>query len=563
MAIRKILLATVFSVAAALPAHAATVLKEEYEDFESAELVPYTASDSNAYSADTAVTYSSSGGNSVFTGFEAVSQYDVASFARNFIPPDTMGAVGRTQYVSFVNGGFGVFDKNTGATVLKTSDLTFWANAGQTGANGDSRVLFDNNTNRWVALSFGSSVADIQIAVSDTDNAAGAWHSTKFTGFNIGNGSIADYPTLAKDGSAIYIGTNDFNIGAGCGGGQFCGTTLNVIPLSNIFAAGGPTTTDITQFYTPFPGSFEDRGFAIQGVNSNSVGAGKVVAASLFFNDTLTYNVNFTGDKATSTGNVQYYGTENYDGNGPGRQPNQTPDVFSGDANFPNNDRVIDTLDQRISSSVYEVNGKIYSVYTATPVGADYTYVHYVITDANTNAILDEGNIGDGAHDYYQGSLAVNDRGQVVIAYNRSGSEADTGNITFAALVFSTNNGKLVQRGDELVLKVSLVDDYHNGSTDGFTARGRQRWGDYSACSLDPDDQYKFYCIGEYAREYNNAAGGHPGGTGGSRWSTWVSGIQISGVVPEPSTWAMMIGGFGLVGGAARRRVRRVSVNFA
>jgi hypothetical protein len=32
--------------------------------------------------------------------------------------------------------------------------------------------------------------------------------------------------------------------------------------------------------------------------------------------------------------------------------------------------------------------------------------------------------------------------------------------------------------------------------------------------------------------------------------------------VPEPATWAMMIGGFGLVGGAMRRRTRNVAVAF-
>lgn len=34
-------------------------------------------------------------------------------------------------------------------------------------------------------------------------------------------------------------------------------------------------------------------------------------------------------------------------------------------------------------------------------------------------------------------------------------------------------------------------------------------------------------------------------------------------VVPEPATWAMMIAGFGLVGGAMRRRKTRVAVTYA
>ncbi len=39
----------------------------------------------------------------------------------------------------------------------------------------------------------------------------------------------------------------------------------------------------------------------------------------------------------------------------------------------------------------------------------------------------------------------------------------------------------------------------------------------------------------------------------------------VTGAVPEPATWAMMIGGFGMVGGAMRRtrRKQKVSVKFA
>jgi hypothetical protein len=35
------------------------------------------------------------------------------------------------------------------------------------------------------------------------------------------------------------------------------------------------------------------------------------------------------------------------------------------------------------------------------------------------------------------------------------------------------------------------------------------------------------------------------------------------GAVPEPATWAMMIVGFGIVGGSMRYRRRNTTVNFA
>ncbi|RJT25887.1 PEP-CTERM sorting domain-containing protein [Chakrabartia godavariana] len=132
------------------------------------------------------------------------------------------------------------------------------------------------------------------------------------------------------------------------------------------------------------------------------------------------------------------------------------------------------------------------------------------------------------------------------------------------ARVFKTvTGGKLVQTSDELKLKVSLTDDYHNGSIFGQNAAGRQRWGDYSQVSIDPTNESNFWVIGEFAREYNLPQFGHPGGTGGSRWGTWIAKIYAGQAsVPEPASWALMLAGFGLIGGALRRQ-RRVSVSYA
>ena len=41
------------------------------------------------------------------------------------------------------------------------------------------------------------------------------------------------------------------------------------------------------------------------------------------------------------------------------------------------------------------------------------------------------------------------------------------------------------------------------------------------------------------------------------------SATAVAAAVPEPATWAMMIGGFGAIGGTLRYRRRKVSVSFA
>ena len=449
---------------------------------------------------------------------------------RCFLPPDTMGAVGTTQFVNITNGAVGVFDKATGNRTQYISDIQFWANAGQSGTNGDPRILFDAASQRWIAAAFGASVSDIQIAVSDTANASGTWKSTKIT--NVA--PFADFPTLAMDAKGVYIGTNNFN----AAGNAFLGTSLLVIPKSDLFSAA-PTAVNRTTFNTPFPGADVSRGFAIQGVNNPNAASGspgRIIASDLNTSVLNRYNITNSpvagGATRGATTNINVTALSNNvlnNGNPGGRQPNGS--------------RTIDTLDYRISANAWEQNGKIYSVRTvggtmANP-NADFTSVRWTVIDANTNALIQEGEIaGGGGFDYYQGSLAVNKFGEVVLGFNRSG-DASTGNagkISFMARAFTSNGaGALVQEGSDLLLKAS--DAFYTGT----------RWGDYSAVTLDPTNDESFWAIGEYVAGANNA--------NSNNWATWISEIHFAAAaVPEPGTYALM--GLGLLAVGAMRRKR-------
>jgi hypothetical protein len=480
-------------------------------------------------------------------GFEGISQYDGAALGRNFIPSDGVAAAGKRQVMQTTNGGVAVFDKATGVRTMLKSDAAWWQALGQAGSSGDQRIMYNKNAGRWVVLGFGANAKDIQIAVSETDNALGAWKVTQFEGFSNGFFQpIADYPTIAMDRNALYIGTNDFGAATNGGARSFRGTTLNIIPLTDVFAAGGPTAANNKKFVTPYVNASSDftRGYAIQGVNSDENSTtGNILAVSIQNYAVTRYDITNAGTAgATRTAGVDIGST--YKPNAPGRQP----------AAIAANQRVVDAGDDRVGAAVYEWDGKIYGVHTVTPVGEDRTVVRAYVIDQATNAVLDEFEIGAAGFDFYQGSIAVNKYGQVVIGYNRSGSDATDGRITLAAMRFNTSkSGKLKVQGEEMVLKVSLTDDYHNGSIFGQPAAGRQRWQDYSSVALDPNDVKSFWVEGGFAREYNLPQFGHPGGTGGSRWSTWIAQIGV-GSVPEPGTWALMIIGFGAVGLTARRK---------
>jgi len=133
--------------------------------------------------------------------------------ACNCAPPDTNGAVGKTQYTQIVNEGLQVFDKTTGASVMGPVNIeTLWSGFGgvcQTYGDGDPVLLYDQLSDRWVISQFaGASVpTDECIAVSETSDATGAYYRYAF---HLGS-NFFDYPKLAVWPDAYYMSMNVFN----------------------------------------------------------------------------------------------------------------------------------------------------------------------------------------------------------------------------------------------------------------------------------------------------------------------------------------------------------------
>jgi hypothetical protein len=255
-----------------------------------------------------------------------------------------------------------------------------------------------------------------------------------------------------------------------------------------------------------------------------------------------------TGSATQSASQLLY---TDYVGNSAARQPGRTGLVPL---------RNIDTLDDRIGSNAWEVNGKTYFTHTITLPGTDRTSVRVTVMDSNTKEVLQTLDLGQEGFDYYQAALAVSAEGTAVVAYNRSGFDAAEGKIRiYAQTMGMLSDGRLYLYKDAIMVKESDTAGYLNGAReDTGVPVGRQRWGDYAAVTLDPNDPNTFWAIGEYAAApYEVSRPGYPAASGFSRWGQYV--VAINAAVPEPATWAMMIAGFGMVGFAARRS-RRVTV---
>jgi hypothetical protein len=467
-------------------------------------------------------------------GFEGTSQLDNCALNQCFRPPDTMGAIGTTQFLETTNGSISIYDKATGALSSRVSMPAFWGNTGLPAAgNGDQRVLFDHYTNRWLMIGFGGTGNVINVAVSLNADAAGMWKGTSITVLPSGT---ADYPTLGMDDKGVYIGTNNFTP-------SFSGTSLLSIPKASLYAPL-PSTAGMTTFTTPLAGP--DNGFAIQAAvnwQGNPTNTASVIADSRDFNAQVFYKINgVNAAGATQTASSQIAGS-GYAQAPLGRQPDGT--------------RTVDTLSPRITANAVQVNGKIYSTSTVAADVGTAAAIRWTVVDTNTGLLLSQGKIQDPNFDYYEGSIAVNELGEAVIAYNRSGfqttdlngdGKAD-GSISFMARAFDVTGNTLTQDGAELLLRVSEVTNYHCTTT---TTPCRERWGDYAAVTIDPTDHRKFYAIGEYAAP--DAIIPNFTTTPRSIWHTYIAEITQTAAVPEPSTYLMLLSGLVGVGFMARRR---------
>lgn len=493
----------------------------------------------------------------VGTGFSvdlAVESIDLdsASGVSGFFstPPDTMGAVGPTEFFTAQNNTYRIHDKATGASLgLDVADNDFWVAAvdPSDGGGGDPRVRFDRIHDVWVVIAFdtaGGALADnrILIAVSDgpTLNGSTVWTQYYFiAGTTVGGGPDAgcftDYPMLGVDVNAFYIGANMFDQGSpgGCGNGGGTNTSLFVVPRNQLPMGGGDVSAVTTAFtgllssvpiWSPMPADNFDPNATTGYVLAHDAGSDTTLKLGKISNPggaPGTPGLTWT-DITVSNKNDGYATGVPYPG-----VPTPTGSARSWG---------LDPLGFRPLGGNMVRDGRLWASMTSSVEGPGGSLVLYPSTgdrhsvvffevDVVNDVLIQEGNVFDGVTaldddptHVWMGSVGVNGQGHAVIG----ASGANTSNIPPSAMWAA-------RRATDPLGSFSEPQAYLTGTNTGNMRQSFEtdpratRWGDYSQVTIDPCDDMTFYTI----QEYQDA----PAVMTGGNWATGIARI----LAPAPT----------------------------
>ena len=433
---------------------------------------------------------------SVGTSFTGATLLEEENSTGGFVPPDSMGAVGPTQFLVVVNGKIKVFSKTGTVGALNTSLNSFFSSVVSSGVDvqtTDPRVRYDALSGKWIVTSIDvdAGVANpvnnrFLIAVSDSSTITGGagWTFFQFQQNLVSTtgdtNDFADFDTLGVDANALYMGANIFS-----NTGSFVSSSVFVIRKSSVTGAGPIVVTAFRDLVAPSP-SFAGP-YTPQGVDNDDPSA------------TVGFFVGTDGGTAGQI-DVLRVGT-------PGATPTLTGPIVvttpldSNSISVPASGGTLnlDAGDFRLTDASIR-NGKLYttevigvnSAGTATNSGDRDATRWYRISNLTTNSTLplsDSGTIFDSSatkKSYWMPSIAVSPQGHAVIGMSTSASSLHP-NAAFSSMLSGASSFSAPTT-------YTAASATYNVDTGGST----YRWGDYSHTGVDPCDGQTFWTIQEY-----------------------------------------------------------------
>jgi hypothetical protein len=388
--------------------------------------------------------------------------------------PDTNGAVGFTQYFQWVNVDFEIFDKTSGNSIYGPVDAaTIWSGFPPCTTTDDDDVVveYDKIANVWVLEQHVAPTvgANYQcIAVSTTSDATGSYNRYVFSLPS----NFPDYPKISVWPDAYYLTMNEESSTTGAALGAYVcaldrnsmiaglAATSQCFQLASTYNSVLPA--DLDGSILPPAGSPN----YLMNIGTNSLNLWQFhVNWANPANTTLTGPVNLavaafnTGCKASSTCVPQLGTSQLVDGIG---------------------DRLMFRLAYRHFADGHESLVATHTINSAIPVAVRW----YEVQSPGSNPyVFQQSTFAPDSNNRWMASIAMDQMGDVALGYSVS-SAAMYPAIRYTARLQSDPL-------NTLETETSIIEG--TGSE-----VGSNRWGDYSAMSIDPSDDCTFWYTSEY-----------------------------------------------------------------
>lgn len=440
-------------------------------------------------------------------------------------PPDVTGDVGPNHYIQGVNSSYAIYSK-TGTQLAAFTENSLWSGAG-TGTpcdannQGDPVVLHDGLEDRWILTNFAFATSANSpappffqcFAVSKTsDPVSGGWwlYAVRMDPGGSGrppSGLLNDYPRLGLWNDCLYMSTNEFE----APNFNFAGVAFASFSRADMYA-GQPLTSSI--------GYLDETAniFTMNPANLQGTDAGSMPppgTPNYFVSQSLT-NFAFEVRKFTPGPNCGAGGSL-------GNRVNVSQTSYSipngAVAAQPNTATRLDSIGDRLMQGAeYRRIGNDESIWVSHSTRSSsfgvlrpqWAQINVSGGTVSTTPLQQQIFNPESSRHRWMSSLAVDQQGNMALGYSRSGSSS------FPSIAVS---GRLVDDPPNNLSQTERVLVAGAGSQIFNCGTPCERWGDYTAMSIDPVDDCTFWYTNQY---YSSQSNGNSG-----NWQTRISSFKF------------------------------------
>ncbi len=419
-------------------------------------------------------------------------------------PPDSMGAVGPTQFIVAINGIIRSFNKTTGLAdgAINADTDVFFSSVRDGGFTSDPRIRYDRFSGRWFIIminvpnNFNNNRLMIAVSDSGTITPSTVW---RFFFFNAGTNTFLDYPTLGIDVNALYIGGQIF-----INHGNDLGSSKGYVVRKSSILGSGPIV--VATFSNLININTGVGPYVPQGVDNFDPGAtaGYFVAVdNAFFGRLILRRVSNPGGTPTISANI------------PLTIPTtQLPLLVPHLGNTNGRAGLLDSLDDRLfmahirkgflwtaHNSGVNNTGLSSSNVTLTRNACRWYQINLSTSQPSLRQVgtlyASSANNDSAQRYYWMPSVMTSGQEHMALGCSTAGSSE---NINAAASGRLANDTLGTQRNATLFTSSSTA---YNPSGDPGDAQGGRRWGDFSYTSVDPCDDMTMWTIQEFCPSTN------------------------------------------------------------